>query len=82
MRIAALLLLLALAAGCASQAANEPPEPNVVEIVSVPPHASVSLDCGSGNGRQGNDADARRRPEVSRKSARWKSAPTTTARCA
>ena len=47
MRIA-FLLLLVLAAGCASQAANQPPEPNVVEIMSVPNHASVSLDCGAG----------------------------------
>ena len=43
-------LLLALAAfGCASsRSVSEPPAPNVVEIVSVPLHASVSLDCGSG----------------------------------
>jgi hypothetical protein len=47
MRIAAVALLV-LAAGCASQSVPEPPEPNVVEIVSVPNHASVSLDCGSG----------------------------------
>ena len=66
MRIAA-LLLLALAAGCASQSANEPPEPNVVEIVSVPNHASVSLDCGSGTVVKGTTplrVDVPKYPEV------------------
>ena len=61
------LLLLALAAGCASQSANEPPEPNVVEIVSVPNHASVSLDCGSGTVVKGTTplrVDVPKYPEV------------------
>src|SRR5947199_9854943 len=48
MRFAAAFVLAIAAAGCASQSANEPPEPNVVEIVSVPNHSYVSLDCGSG----------------------------------
>ncbi|MEA2336736.1 MAG: hypothetical protein QOE82_743 [Thermoanaerobaculia bacterium] len=66
MRIAALLLALAVA-GCASTAINEPPEPNVVEIVSVPPHATVSLDCGSGTVAKGVTplrVDVPRYPEV------------------
>ncbi len=42
------LLLAFVITGCASHAANEPPEPNVVELRSVPAHAAVSLDCGAG----------------------------------
>ena len=66
MRIA-FLLLLALAAGCASQSTNEPPAPNVVEIVSVPNHASVSLDCGAGTVVKGTTplrVDVPKYPEV------------------
>jgi hypothetical protein len=66
MRITPLFLALAIA-GCASQAVNEPPEPNVVEIVSVPNHASVSLDCGSGTVVKGTTplrVDVPRYPEV------------------
>ena len=66
MRIAVLFFALA-AAGCASQAVNEPPEPNVVEIVSVPPHASVSLDCGAGTVVKGTTpvrVDVPKYPEV------------------
>ena len=47
--------------------ANEPPEPNVVEIVSVPNHASVSLDCGSGTVVKGTTplrVDVPKYPEV------------------
>lgn len=67
MKRIAFLLLLALAAGCASQSANEPPEPNVVEIVSIPNHASVSLDCGSGTVVKGTTplrVDVPKYPEV------------------
>jgi hypothetical protein len=67
MRIAAALLLALAAAGCASTAANEPPEPNVVEIVSVPNHASVSLDCGAGTVVKGTTplrVDVPKYPEV------------------
>jgi hypothetical protein len=54
MRIAAISLITLCAAGCiSSRAANERPEPNIVELVSVPAHASVSLDCGSGNVAKG-----------------------------
>jgi hypothetical protein len=66
MRIAAVALLV-LAAGCASQSANQPPEPNVVEIVSVPNHASVSLDCGAGTVVKGTTplrVDVPKYPEV------------------
>ena len=66
MRIAVLFLALA-AAGCASTAVNEPPEPNVVEIVSVPPHATVSLDCGAGTVVKGTTpvrVDVPKYPEV------------------
>ena len=66
MRIAS-FLFLALAAGCASQSVPEPPEPNVVEIVSVPNHASVSLDCGSGTVVKGTTplrVDVPKYPEV------------------
>ena len=65
--IAAALSLALIAAGCASQSANEPPEPNVVEIVSVPNHASVSLDCGAGTVVKGTTplrVDVPRYPEV------------------
>jgi hypothetical protein len=61
------LLLALVTAGCASHAANEPPEPNVVELHSVPPHASVSLDCGAGtvaHGRTPMRVDVPRYPEV------------------
>ena len=67
MRIAAAVVLAIAAAGCASQSANEPPEPNVVEIVSVPNHASVSLDCGSGTVVKGTTplrVDVPKYPEV------------------
>jgi hypothetical protein len=47
-QLRSVLILALAAAGCASQAANEPPEPNLVELVSVPPHASITLNCGSG----------------------------------
>jgi hypothetical protein len=66
MRIA-FLMFLALAAACASQSAPEPPEPNVVEIVSVPNHASVSLDCGAGTVVKGTTplrVDVPKYPEV------------------
>ena len=59
-------ILLLAAAGCASQASNEPPEPNVVELWSVPSHASVSLDCGAGTVVQGTTplrVDVPRYPE-------------------
>ena len=42
------LPLIVLMAGCATHADNQRPEPNVVELHSVPPHASVNLDCGAG----------------------------------
>ena len=67
MRITVAFLLALAAAGCASQSANEPPEPNVVEIVSVPNHASVSLDCGSGTVVKGTTplrVDVPKYPEV------------------
>ncbi|MEA2328011.1 MAG: hypothetical protein QOE68_2970 [Thermoanaerobaculia bacterium] len=67
MRIAAVLLLAIAATGCASQSANQPPEPNVVEIVSVPNHASVSLDCGAGTVVKGTTplrVDVPKYPEV------------------
>jgi hypothetical protein len=67
MRIAATLVLAIAAAGCASQSAPEPPEPNVVEVVSVPNHASVSLDCGSGTVVKGTTplrVDVPKYPEV------------------
>jgi hypothetical protein len=67
MRIAAALFLALVVAGCASQSANEPPEPNVVEIVSVPNHASVSLDCGAGTVVKGTTplrVDVPKYPEV------------------
>lgn len=60
-------LLALVTAGCASHAANEPPEPNVVELHSVPPHASVGLDCGSGTVAHGTTpmrVDVPRYPEV------------------
>jgi hypothetical protein len=67
MRITSALLIALTATGCASQAVNEPPEPNVVEIVSVPNHASVSLDCGAGTVAKGTTplrVDVPRYPEV------------------
>src|SRR5207248_10107515 len=45
---------------------NQPPEPNVVELYSVPPHASVSLDCGAGTAAHGTTpmrVDVPRYPE-------------------
>jgi hypothetical protein len=47
-RPACLLLFAITIAGCATHTANLPPEPNVVELHTVPVHASVSLDCGAG----------------------------------
>jgi hypothetical protein len=47
-RPARLLLLAITITGCATHSANLPPEPNVVELYTVPAHASVSLDCGAG----------------------------------
>jgi hypothetical protein len=61
------LLLAFLTAGCATHAANQPPEPNVVELHSVPPHASVSLDCGAGTVAHGTTpmrVDVPRYPEL------------------
>jgi hypothetical protein len=58
--------LIALAAGCASTAVNERPEPNVVELWSVPSHAEVSLDCGAGRVEKGTTplrVDVPRYPE-------------------
>ena len=59
-------IFLVLAAGCASTAVNERPEPNVVELWSVPSHASVSLDCGAGRIEEGTTplrVDVPRYPE-------------------
>jgi hypothetical protein len=68
MRIGIGSLLFAMAAaGCASHPANERPEPNVVELVSVPSHAAVSLDCGAGTVAKGTTpvrVDVPRYPEV------------------
>ena len=64
-RVSAVLSLL-LAAGCASQAVNERPEPNVVELWSTPSHAAVSLDCGAGTVEKGTTplrVDVPRYPE-------------------
>ena len=67
-RLLPLVLLVTLAtAGCASHSANERPEPNVVELWSVPLHATVSLDCGAGTIVQGKTplrVDVPRYPEV------------------
>jgi hypothetical protein len=60
------LPLIALMAGCATHTDNQRPEPNVVELHSVPPHASVSLDCGAGtvaHGRTPMRVDVPRYPE-------------------
>ena len=63
----ALVLLFAISiTGCASHSANQVPEPNVVELYSVPPHASVNLDCGAGtvaNGTTPMRVDVPRYPE-------------------
>jgi hypothetical protein len=62
----AIAILVTVAVGCASTAVNERPEPNVVELRSVPVHASVSLDCGSGTVAQGTTpfrVDVPRYPE-------------------
>ncbi|MGH9423934.1 MAG: hypothetical protein ACRD3J_28415 [Thermoanaerobaculia bacterium] len=66
MRKFAPVILALAAAGCASTAVNERPEPNVVELWSVPSHAAVSLDCGSGTIAQGTTpfrVDVPRYPE-------------------
>lgn len=63
--IFALLLVLPFA-GCATHADSQRPEPNVVELHSVPPHASVSLDCGAGTVAHGTTpmwVDVPRYPE-------------------
>jgi hypothetical protein len=63
----ALVLFVLAAAGCATHSANERPEPNVVELWSMPTHASVSLDCGAGKVEQGTTpvrVDLPRYPEV------------------
>ncbi len=65
-RIGSAILIALAAAGCASQSANQSPEPNVVELWSVPAHASVSLDCGAGTVVQGTTplrVDVPRYPE-------------------
>jgi hypothetical protein len=65
-RISFALLLAVSITGCASHAANEPPEPNVVELRSVPSHAAVTLDCGAGTVAQGTTpmrVDVPRYPE-------------------
>lgn len=65
-RFASLILMILAAAGCATTAVNERPEPNVVELWSVPSHASVSLDCGHGTVAQGTTpfrVDVPRYPE-------------------
>ena len=66
MRRIASVVFLVLVAGCASQAVNERPEPNVVEVWSTPSHASVSLDCGAGTIEKGTTplrVDVPRYPE-------------------
>lgn len=65
-KFASALLVAVAAAGCASTAVSERPEPNVVELWSTPSHASVSLDCGSGTVAQGTTpfrVDVPRYPE-------------------
>jgi hypothetical protein len=65
-RSACLLLFAITIAGCATHTANLPPEPNVVELVTVPPHASVTLDCGAGTVAHGTTpmrVDVPRYPE-------------------
>jgi hypothetical protein len=65
-KLASVVLVAFAAAGCASTAVNERPEPNVVELWSTPSHASVSLDCGSGTLAQGTTpfrVDVPRYPE-------------------
>ena len=64
--VASAILVMLAAAGCASTAVNERPEPNVVELWSVPSHASVSLDCGAGRIEEGTTplrVDVPRYPE-------------------
>ena len=66
MRRIASVVFLVLVAGCASQAVNERPEPNVVEVWSTPSHAAVSLDCGAGTIEKGTTplrVDVPRYPE-------------------
>jgi hypothetical protein len=66
-RVGLACLITLVTAGCAMQSANEPPEPNVVELWSVPSHASVSLDCGAGTIAEGTTpvrVDVPRYPEV------------------
>jgi hypothetical protein len=65
-RPACLLLVAITIAGCATHSANLPPEPNVVELQTVPAHASVSLDCGAGTVAHGTTpmrVDVPRYPE-------------------
>ncbi|HXH40723.1 MAG TPA: hypothetical protein VNN08_18980 [Thermoanaerobaculia bacterium] len=67
MRIASGILIALAAAGCASHSANERPEPNVVELWSVPTHSSVNLDCGAGTIAKGITplrVDVPRYPEI------------------
>jgi hypothetical protein len=66
-RVASAILIALAAAGCATRAANERPEPNVVEVWSVPTHAAVNLDCGSGTFAKGTTpvrVDVPRYPEI------------------
>ncbi len=65
-RPACLLLFAITIAGCATHSVNLPPEPNVVELQTAPPHASVSLDCGAGTVAHGTTpmrVDVPRYPE-------------------
>lgn len=65
-RSACLLLFAITITGCATHSANLPPEPNVVELYTVPAHASVSLDCGAGTVTHGTTpmrVDVPRYPE-------------------
>src|SRR5437870_4284857 len=66
-RILVASLAVLLVAGCATHAANQPPEPNVVDLRSVPPRAAVSLDCGAGTVARGTTpmrVDVPRYPEI------------------
>src|SRR3954447_14665358 len=63
--VLSLLAALSMTA-CATQVANQMPEPNVVELLSVPPHAAVNLDCGAGTVAHGTTpmrVDVPRYPE-------------------
>jgi hypothetical protein len=65
--LAPAILIALAAAGCATHSVNQRPEPNVVEVWSVPIHASVNLDCGAGNFVQGTTpvrVDVPRYPEI------------------